>query len=122
MSTTPGYRTVETAIEGLYEDERLRSNLEDHEAEVVLKWAEDWLTERAAQAHDEASAKQIVEAESRRVRAVLGALNDLKPDSGLPEAVAAIEPLLAGGKPFTREELLTLLTVLVSAAWKLRSQ
>ncbi len=123
MASTPTYRAVERASESLYEDERLRSNLTDAEAEVILTWATDWLADRASAARDEAGAQRIVQAETPRVRAALAAMNDAVAGSSAPtlaQAIAMLEPTLTGDKPFTREELLTLLSSLAGAAWKAR--
>ncbi len=123
MSSTPAYRAVESASEALYEDERLRSNLTDREANIILEWATAWLEEKAAAAKDEASAQRIVQAERPRLRAALLALNDLAQDAeegSLAAAVVALEPILTGGNPFNRDELLSLMTMLLSAAWRLR--
>ncbi len=123
MSSTPAYRAVESASEALYEDERLRSNLTDREASIILEWATAWLEEKAAAAKDEASAQRIVQAERPRLRAALLALNDLAQDAeegSLAAAVVALEPILTGGNPFNRDELLSLMTMLLSAAWRLR--
>ncbi len=117
------YRIAESASESLYEDERLRSSLTDAEGEIVLRWACDWLTEQVNAAPDEASAQRIAQDSGARVRASISALNKLfrKPANiTLAAAVNAIEPTLTQGKPFSREEVLLLVTGLAPAAWKLR--
>jgi hypothetical protein len=116
------YRIAERATEALYEDEALRSKLTDREAQIILKWATDWITDRASAAQDEASAEQIVTTETARVRDVIRALNDpgkSRGASALVRMVTALEPLLHSGKPFSREEALSLATVLMTAAWKM---
>ncbi|MGE5140086.1 MAG: hypothetical protein ACM3JD_11535 [Rudaea sp.] len=117
------YRAAERASENLYEDESLRSNLTDEQAEIVLRWASDWISERAGAAKDDAGAAQIVAKETVRVRAVIKGLNKLAAGSTptLAKAVDALGGGLAGGKPFALEEILTLSTTIASAAWKLRS-
>ncbi len=60
------YRIAEKVSEGLYEDERLRSNLTDSEAEIVYKWASDWITAQVDAAADESAANETA---SRRARA-----------------------------------------------------
>ena len=116
------YRIAESATEALYEDERLRSNLTDTEANVVLKWASDWLTAQVSAASDATAAQQIAQNETARLRPFLTALNALGkqgPELDLAKAVAATAPGL-GDTTFTREEILTLLITLAGAAWQLR--
>ncbi len=116
------YRIAESATESLYEDERLRSNLTDREADVVLKWAADWLTAQVSAASDVTAAQQIAQRETVRLRALLAAFNALGkqgPELNLATAVAAIEPRLVDAIPFTREEIFTLLTALTGTAWQL---
>ncbi len=117
------YRAAETAAESLYEDERLRSNLTDGEANIVLKWATDWIAEHVNAASDDATAQKIAKSEVARVRAALSTFNALgkqTADLRLAPAVSTLEPVLRSNRPFTREELFSLLTALTSAAWKLR--
>ena len=123
IELTSLYRVAERASENLYEDESLRSNLTDEQAEIVLRWASDWISESAGAAKDDAAAAQIVAKESARVRAVIKALNKLAagPTPTLAKAVDTLGAGLAGGKPFALEEVLTLSTTIATAAWKLRS-
>jgi hypothetical protein len=116
------FRVAESVSEALYEDERLRSNLTDEQANLVLKWASNWLTEQISKARDEAAAQKIAQVESARVRSALAALNALSKKSGditLCDGITALEPVLCGDRAFNREEVLTLLTALTSAAWQL---
>ncbi len=118
------YRIAEKASESLYEDEALRSNLTDHEAQLVLKWATDWIAGRVSAAQDEASAERIVAAETARVRAALKVLNSLGKGKGatsLVRMISALEPVLNSGQPFSREEVLALATDFATFAWTLRS-
>lgn len=135
------YRIAESAAESLYEDERLRSNLTDREASIVLKWATDWLSESVNALGDDALAQSVAQSEIARVRTALVAFNALGKQSNAPRlgaafnaarealsgtphlasAVRVLEPMLASGQPFTREEIFSLLTTLVRAAWQLRS-
>ncbi len=117
------YRAAETAAEALYEDERLRSNLADGEANIVLKWATDWITEHVNAASDDATAQKIAQSEVARVRAALSTFNALgkqTADLRLAPAVSTLEPVLRGNRPLTREEIFSLLTALTTAAWQLR--
>ncbi len=117
-------RIAENAVESLYGDERLRSNLTDAEANIVLKWATDWLAEHVSAASDDATAEKVAKTETARVRSAVSALNALgkqTADLKFAPAVSTLEPILRGSKPFTREEIFSLLTALTSAAWNLRA-
>ncbi len=117
------YRAAENAAESLYEDEQLRSNLTDAEANIVLKWASDWLSQRVSAASDEATAQQMAQDEVARVRSAVAAFNKLGKQSGnirLSSAITTLDPILRGDRPFTREEMFSLLTALTTAAWELR--
>lgn len=116
-------RVVQGVAESLYGDERLRSNLTDDEAKVVLDWALARVSERVATAKDESSARKAAQDALARVRPVIAALSDLGKKSGpmrLSDAVTAIEPVLQAGQPFSRAEILTLATTLAQAAMQLR--
>jgi hypothetical protein len=118
-------QVVRNASESLLEDERLRSNLTDREAKIVLEdWALEWLETRINTARSEASAKQIAKNELARVRAVVSAINALAKKPGalrLAESVGALEESLRASPAYTREEIFALLAALTSAAWKLRA-
>ncbi len=117
-------KVVQNAAENLYGDERLRSNLTDDEAKLVLDWALGRITAQVEAARDEATAKLVAQKELTRVRPTLTAINTLARKSGplrLADAVAALEMSLAAGKPLTREETLTLLTALSDKLWQLRA-
>lgn len=114
---------AEKASESLLEDERLRSNLTDPEAQVLFDWAGSWLTSRVGAANDATAARRVVGSETERVRRALAAFNSLgaAPEvPPLPQAVTALESILQDNKPFTREELFRVLTAMASAAWQLR--
>jgi len=115
---------IQRAAEKLYEDERLRSNLTDSEAKVVLDWATGWINERVSAARDEASAKQIAQGELGRVRQTVSAMNALAAKPGtlrLADAIATLDAALSAKQAYTREEVFALITALTSAAWKLRA-
>ncbi len=117
-------RIAENAVESLYGDERLRSNLTDAEANIVLKWASDWLTEHVGAASDDATAQKVAKTETARVRSAVSALNALgkqTADLKFAPAVSTLEPILRGNRPFTREEIFKLLTALTTAAWQMRT-
>ncbi len=115
---------LKPAVEKLYEDERLRSNLTDSEAKVILDWAANWLTKQASAAQDEASAKKVIESELARVRTSALALNTLAKKPGaltLAEAIAAVEPPgPASQLALPRDQLFALVTQWLSARWKLK--
>ncbi len=120
----PFDKGVQNATEKLYEDERLRSNLTDREAKIVLDWAERWVTEQVSAARDETAAKQIALNELTRVRQTATALNALAAQDATPrlaDALAAIAPGAQASTTMTREEVLALATTLASALWKLRA-
>ncbi len=115
-------KIIQSAVEKIYEDERLRSNLTDSEAKVVLDWASGWVADQVNAAHDETAAKQIVQGELARVRQTATALNALAKKPGalrLADAVAALEPSVQAQAAMSREQVLKLATDLASAMWKL---
>ena len=117
-------KVIESVSECLYGDERLRSNLTDGEAKIVLTWTENWIRERVNTARDEAMAKQIAQNELARACQVLQSINALAKKPGvprLPDAVGALDAALKGGKPLTREETFGALTALTGAVWKMRA-
>lgn len=116
-------KIIQNAAESLYGDERLRSNLTDSEAKVVLDWAVNWITEQVNAARDEASAKQVAQNELVRVRQTAIALNALAAKSDtlrLADALAAV----ASAQPsatLTREQVLSLATSFASVLWQMRA-
>lgn len=112
-------RVIKSAAENLYTDERLRSNLDDAEAQVIFDWAIARLTTLANSAKDESSARQAVQADLPRVRAVVSALNDLarKADALYSrQAVSRLQPLVEPNRFITRPDLDRLLAALVQSA------
>ncbi len=121
----PYDKIVEGVAENLTGDERLRSNLTDDEAKIVLDWALGRIRSRVEDAHDETNARQLVQNELARVRPVLQAINSFAKKPGTPrlaDAVTAVESSLSAGKPLTRAETFGLLTGIVDTIWLLRSQ
>jgi hypothetical protein len=92
---------------------------------VILDWAVNWITEQVSAARDEASAKQIAQAELTRVRQVASALNALAASNATPrlaDAIAAVDAAESQpDAPLTREEVFSLTTTLVSARWRMRA-
>ncbi len=117
-------KIVQGVAEKLLEDERLRSNLADGEAKIVLDWALGWIGAQVNAARDEAAARQIAQSEFERVRQVMGGLNTFAKKSGplrLANGVTALAAYLeTTGSALSREQVLTLLTTLMSAAWQMR--
>lgn len=126
-------KSVESASESLFGDERLRSNLTDDEANLVLNWATGWLDRRAtlsppppgaAVVAKAAGGKRVGQADIDRVRQAVSAINGVARKSGTPrlaDAVAEIVPPLAGSQPLTRQEVLSLLTVLAQSLLEMRA-
>ncbi len=76
---------LEGAIEGLYEDEGLRSNLSDDEANALLGWGERQLTAAA----DPAAVQGTVQATIRAVNGLVGERANLD-GNALAAAIAAV--------------------------------
>jgi len=66
---------IQSAVEKLLEDERLRASLSDDEANLLINWAVGWLEERVSAAPDAAAARRIVQAELARLRASMQEIN-----------------------------------------------
>ena len=66
---------IQSAAERLLEDEVLRSNLTDDEANVLFNWAIEWLEGRVSQSRDEAAARQAAQVEMARLRPALREIN-----------------------------------------------
>ncbi len=118
-------KIVQNAVEKLYEDERLRSNLTDGEAKIVLDWAAGWLADQANAARDETSARQIVQNELARVRQTANALNALAAKDATPrlaDAIAAVDGGVQPSATLTREQVLSLATTVARALWSLRAR
>ena len=116
-------QAVRSATESLYEDERLRSNLKDTEAKIVLDWAASWVAGQVNAARDEASAKQIAHNELARVRQIASSLNALAAKDATPrldEVMAAISSSAPVSSALTREQVLSLATLFTTAVWRIR--
>jgi hypothetical protein len=121
----PFEKIIQRVAESLYEDEQLRSNLADDEARVVLDWAAHSIEEQVISAKDESSAKQLAQRALARVRPVISAINVFAAQPGelrLSDAVAALEPLLAGNQKLSRPQVFGLVTILVGATWRVQSE
>jgi hypothetical protein len=123
MPVAPFDKITQNAAENLYGDERLRANLADDEAKIVLDWALGRISAQVNTAHDEAAAKLAAQKELARVRPIVAAINALGKKPGTPrlaDAVAAIEPSLAASKPLSRAETMALLTAIADKMWQVR--
>jgi hypothetical protein len=121
----PFEKIIQRATEPLYEDEQLRSNFADDEARVVLDWAVHWIEEQIGSAKDESSAKQLAQRALEHVRPVISAINEFAAQPGelrLSNAVATLEPLLAGNQKLSRPQVFGLLTILAGATWRVQSE
>ncbi len=121
----PFDKVVQNAAENLYEDERLRSNLTDDEAKIVLDWALGRISGQVNAARDEPAAKLAAQKELARVRPVVAAINALAKKPGPPRlaaAVAAVEPILSAGQPLSRAETMALLMTIADQIWQARSK
>jgi hypothetical protein len=124
MPVAPFDKIIQNAAENLYGDERLRSNLADDEAKIVLDWALGRISAQVNAAHDEAAAKLAAQKELARVRPVIAAINALAKKPGTPrlaDAVAAVESSLAA-PPLSRAETMALLTAIADKLWQARSK
>jgi hypothetical protein len=121
----PFDKIVRRVTEPLYEDEKLRSNLTDDEARVVLGWAAQWIEMQVISAKGEPSAEQTAQRALARVQPVISAINALAAQPGelrLADAVVALEPFLEGNQKLSRSQVFELLTNFASAAWRVQSE
>ncbi len=114
----PFENIVEKVTEQLYADERLRSNLTDDEATVVLDWAAQWIKGQVAAASDEPDAKRVVERALTLVLPVIKAINAYAARGGewrVSDALVALEPASKQDQAFPQTQVVELLTALASA-------
>jgi len=118
-------QAVRSAAESLYGDERLRSNLTDSEAKIVLDWAVSWVAGQVSAARDEPGAKQIAQNELARVRQIASSLNALAAKDATPrldEVMAVISSSAPASAALTREQVLSLATLFTTALWRIRER
>ena len=116
---------VQRAVEKLYDDEHLRSNLSDDEAKVVLGWAEGWLTAQISVADDETRARQIAQNEWVRVRQAVSTMSALAEQPGalrLSQALAAFEPQMQVASILPRARVFKLLTEFIATLWQTEAE
>ncbi len=110
------------AVESIAEDERLRSNLTDHEAGALLKWAERWLEKKIMAASDE-EAEEVAAREKERVKNLMSALNNMLLYTRSPTLALAMglaEKHLSEGRPFSTMEIIEFTTALAEMIWERR--
>lgn len=116
-------RQIENSLEQLQMDERLRSNLIDDEAQLVLTWATARLMNCANLIADESIAIETVKAEMRRTRSMLRNINTLFDNDQNPAPIEALTTLGLAPQPDPfpplpdRAALIQWLLAQVSAAW-----
>ena len=116
-------KLVQSAAERLMEDERLRSNLADDEAKLLIDWALARLAGRMAKASNEAVARQMVQTEMARLRPAMYKINDLLVEGQTPPLSRAIQALgLPANKtatnPLDRKGLIRAVTSQLNEAWR----
>jgi hypothetical protein len=115
---------VQSAAEKLMEDERLRANLTDEEANILVNWAIEWLEGHMAKASNEAAARQAAQAEVTRLRVAMQKINDLLVGDQAPVLSAAVKAfglppaLTAASKALDRKALIRSLTAQLAEAWR----
>jgi hypothetical protein len=114
-------KVVQGAAEKLLEDERLRANLDDEEANLLVNWAIEWLEGSVTKARDEATARQIAQKEATRLRPAMQKINDTLSESktSSPSAGAVSFGLSApGAAPRDRKALIRKMTTELAEAWR----
>jgi hypothetical protein len=86
-------KLVQSAAEKLMEDERLRTNLADDEAQLLVNWAIAWLQDHIARARDESAARQVAQAETTRLRSAMQRINDVLAEGKTPALIVALKEL-----------------------------
>jgi transposase-like protein len=111
---------VQRAAEQLMENERLRSNLTDDEANTLLDWAIEWLESQVDKSPDEATARQAAQAEVARLRPAMQEINrqlaaGKTPSVGLPAAMSLAQALPCASRD--RQSLIKSLIAQKVEAW-----
>lgn len=113
-------RMIQRAAESLYEDEILRSNMTDDEANMVFDWAISWVGCQMRLQPNKVRIEQVGQQELTRVRSVIKSLNALAGKDGavtLNDVLAALQSSL-DAQSLTHAEVFRLITVLATEAWK----
>ena len=114
-------KVVQGVADKLLEDERLRANLDDEEANLVVNWAIEWLEGSVIKARDEATARQIAQKEATRLRPAMQKISDTLSESktSSPSAGAVSFGLSASGAaPRDRKALIRKMTTELAEAWR----
>jgi hypothetical protein len=118
---------IESNLEQLQMDERLRSNLIDSEASLLLNWATTRLANCASAISDESIALDTLRAEMWRVKSALRNINALFDDDRNPTPLEAVTALGLSPQPDQlpqlpdRPALIQWLLDQLSAAWNVTS-
>jgi hypothetical protein len=124
MEPDQAEHVAQPAAENLYEDERLRSNLSDTEASIVLNWAVQWIQGRLKEIANDKTAAVVLQNETKRVRQAIASFNELAKKPGnikLADAVNVLEPPLQA-QSLDRDQVFRLLTEMTTITWKLRDE
>jgi hypothetical protein len=116
-------RVVQSAAEKLLEDERLRGNLTDDEANLLVNWAVERLESRVDRAQDETTARATAQAEVARLRPAMSKINALLAADKMPTTADVAQALGLRASRATalgrldRKSLIQTLTSQLSEEW-----
>ena len=116
-------RVVQSAAEKLLEDERLRGNLTDDEANLLVNWAVERLESRVDRAQDETTARATAQAEVARLRPAMSKINALLAADKTPTTADVAQALGLRASRATalgrldRKSLIQTLTSQLSEEW-----
>jgi hypothetical protein len=116
-------RIVQSAAEKLLEDERLRGNLTDDEANLLVNWAVERLESRVDRAQDETTARATAQAEVARLRPAMSKINALLAADKMPTTADVAKALGLRASRATalgrldRKSLIQTLTSQLSEEW-----
>ena len=116
-------KAVQSVAEKLMEDERLRTNLADDEAKLLIDWALAWVEGRVFKAPNEATARQLAQAELARLRPAMSKINDILGGGKMPALTNAVRALglpstKTATNPLDRQGLIRALTTQLAKSWR----
>ena len=116
-------KVMQSTAEKLMEDERLRTNLADDEAKLLMDWALAWMEGRVFKAPNEAVAQQLAQTELARLRPAMSKINNLLKGDKMPALTNATQALgLPAAKtatnPLDRKGLIRILTARLAESWR----
>jgi hypothetical protein len=116
-------KVVQSVAEKLMEDERLRTNLADDEAKLLIDWALAWVEGRVFKAPNEATARQLAQAELVRLRPAMSKINDILDGGKTPALTDAVQALglpatKTATNPLDRKGLIRALTTQLAELWR----